>query len=65
MGKTMVLIQQAARKTTETPSPAMPSALRGAREMSQIVYFGKWTLDPDMNSSISAAAEHERSAHIH
>src|SRR5919112_2856742 len=64
MGKTRALIPQATRKTTETPIPAMPSALRGAREMSQIMYFGKWTLEPGMNSSISAAAEYERSAHI-
>jgi hypothetical protein len=56
MGKGKVVIQQAARKTTETPSPASPLALKGTGGESQTTYYGDRILEPSMNASINATA---------
>jgi hypothetical protein len=56
MGKSRVVIQQAARKTTETPSPELPLAVKEMGGESQTTYYGDRILEPIMNASISATA---------
>jgi hypothetical protein len=56
MGESRVVIQQAARKTTETPSLELPLAVKEMGGERQTTYYGDRILEPIMNASISATA---------